>query len=277
MNFTKMQGAGNDYVLLDALKEEPADPPELARRMCDRHFGVGADGLILAITPRRADFRMRIFNPDGSEAEMCGNGIRCFGKYLYDNGLTSKKDLEIETGAGLKRLKLLMEASEVVGAQVDMGKPILARSQIPMVGPSGNVIAEHLDAGNEQFTVTCLSMGNPHCVIFVEDVAKYPVERVGPLLETAPVFPNRANVEFVEILSQGQLKARVWERGAGETLACGTGASAAVVAAALNGAAGKYASVELPGGTLEVDWQGESVFLSGPAATVFEGEWLLDR
>jgi diaminopimelate epimerase len=277
MRFTKMQGAGNDYIVLDALKEEVSSPGELARLMCDRHFGIGADGLILALSSGRADFRMRIFNPDGSEAEMCGNGIRCFGKYLYDKGLTRKKELEVETGAGIRRLKLLMEGSQVIGAQVDMGKPILERSQIPMVGPSGKVIADRLQAGDQQFTVTCLSMGNPHCVIFVEELAGYPVGRVGPLVENASVFPHRANVEFVEILGQDRLKARVWERGVGETLACGTGASAAVVAAALNGVAGRYASVALPGGTLEVDWQGESVFLSGPAATVFEGEWLVEQ
>lgn len=273
MNFAKMQGTANDYVILDTFEEEIAHPAELARHMCDRHFGIGADGIMLVGPSELADFRMRIFNPDGSEAEMCGNGIRCVGKYLYDKGLTRQKELQVETGAGIRQLKLLTENAEVIGAQVDMGAPIFERGEIPMLGPAGKVVAETLKVGEDELKVTCLSMGNPHCVVFVEDVANCSVGHVGPLVENAPVFLNRTNVEFVEVLSHDRLRARVWERGAGETQACGTGASAAVVAAVLNKLTNRKVSVELPGGALQVDWQGETLFLSGPAATVFEGEW----
>ncbi len=275
MNFTKMQGAGNDYIYVNCLEEEITDPVHLVREMSTRHFGIGADGLILVCPSQVADFRMRIFNPDGSEAEMCGNGIRCFAKYLYDKGLAREKRLKIETGAGVKQLELLLQKDEVVGARVDMGMPILERSEIPMRGPPGQVISESLKVGEETFTVTCVSLGNPHCIVFVSDVARAPVARVGALLESHQAFPRGTNVEFVEVESWDKLKVRVWERGVGETLACGTGASAAVVAAVLNNLTARKATVELPGGSLQVDWQQETLFLSGPAETVFEGEWLV--
>ena len=270
-----MQGAGNDYIYVNCLEEEITDPVHLVREMSTRHFGIGADGLILVCPSQVADFRMRIFNPDGSEAEMCGNGIRCFAKYLYDKGLAREKRLKIETGAGVKQLELLLQKDEVVGARVDMGMPILERSEIPMRGPPGQVISESLKVGEETFTVTCVSLGNPHCIVFVSDVARAPVARVGALLESHQAFPRGTNVEFVEVESWDKLKVRVWERGVGETLACGTGASAAVVAAVLNNLTARKATVELPGGSLQVDWQQETLFLSGPAETVFEGEWLV--
>lgn len=278
MKFVKMHGAGNDFVVVDGLAEdlESLDLVELSRRMCDRHFGIGSDGLILVLPSRTAAFRMRMFNPDGSEAEMCGNGIRCFAKYVYDRGLTLDTSFTVETLAGVKELRLSVEDRRVVRVRVDMGSPSFDPEAVPVkaqAGPDG-VARVQLRVGGRRLEGTCLSMGNPHCVVLVEDIAAFPVEKIGPLIEDHRLFPRRTNVPFVQVLARDHLKVRVWERGAGETLACGTGACAAAVACALNGVSGRRAAVELPGGRLEIEWRGDNrVLLDGPAAEVFTGEF----
>jgi len=282
IRFTKMQGLGNDYLLLDGVREAPpaGELGALARALCDRHFGVGADGVILALPSRVADFRMRILNADGSEAEMCGNGVRLLAKYLYERSYTRQRDLEIETGAGLIRLRVRVRGGQVTAVRVDMGEPRLARAEIPMRGAEApRVVGERLRVGGRRLEITALSMGNPHCVIFVPDVQRAPVGELGPQIERHDLFPRRTNVEFVQVMGEGELAMRVWERGAGETLACGTGASAALVAAHLNGLASRRAVVHLPGGDLEVHWNPEDghVFIEGPAVEVFVGETRLDE
>jgi len=279
MRFSKMHGLGNDYVVIDCLRQEANLPerrlPQLAREMSDRHFGVGADGIVLILPSRSAHFRMRIFNSDGSEAEMCGNGVRLFAKYVYERKLTRRTELEIETLAGIIRPRLQIRSGEVLAVKVDLGAPRLDRKEIPMRGKPGQVINERLRVLGERFEVTCVSMGNPHCVLFVDDVDKFPVERIGPAIENHDFFPRRTNVEFVQVLSPTELRMRVWERGAGETLACGTGASASLVAANLTGRAERKAVAHLRGGDLKVSWAPASnhVFITGPAEEVFSGEW----
>ena len=275
MRFTKMQALGNDYVYLDGREGLPEDLPALARRISHRHFGVGADGLICVCPSDRADVRMVMFNADGSEGEMCGNGIRCVGKFAYDRGLTDQTSLTVETLAGIRRLELQLQNGKVSGATVDMGVPILDPAQIPVDAPGPAFLGQPLEAGGRTWRTTCLSMGNPHAVVFVPDVDALPLERLGPAFEHHPRFPRRINAEFVQVLDRGRLRARVWERGSGETLACGTGACACVVAGALNGAIGPQAAVELPGGVLTVRWDRTDghVYLTGPAVTVFQGEW----
>lgn len=275
MEFSKMHGLGNDFVVVDCISQAGLENAvaSQARFLCDRHFGVGADGVILILPSEKADARMRIFNPDGSEAEMCGNGIRCFAKFLYERGIVSKRALTVETAAGIVRPSLRVDRGSVREILVDMGPPRLAREEIPMTGTNGQVIGEVLETSEGPLKVTCLSMGNPHCVVFVPRVEEYPVAKIGPLLERHPAFPQRANVEFISPNGEGRLRVRVWERGAGETLACGTGACAAVVAGALSGITARQAQVSLPGGQLSVYWREDNrVLLTGPAEHLFDGE-----
>jgi len=274
MKFVKMHGAGNDYIYVDCTEEELENPNEVARRVSDRHFGVGGDGLILICRSEFADFRMRMFNPDGSESEMCGNGIRCFAKYVYDKGLTRKETLRVETLAGVMKLDLFVERDRVKKVRVNMGRPRLERRQIPMKGPEGRVIDEPLTVDGETYRITAVSMGNPHVVIFVDDVDKAPVAAAGPKIENHQAFPERTNVNFVQILSRREARQRTWERGTGETLACGTGASASLVAGCLNEKLEAEAVINVLGGRLEMVWgDDDNVYMTGPAATVFEGEW----
>lgn len=273
MKFTKMHGCGNDYIYVNLFREQVENPKEMARQLSRRCFGIGADGLITIGPSAEADFAMRIYNADGSEAEMCGNGIRCVAKYVYDHGMTCKQELMIETGAGVKRLKLLVEGT-VKQVQVDMGEPILAPERIPVNLPGENVISVPVEMVEQNWLLTCVSMGNPHAVIFVLDLSKLPIEELGPRMEGHSLFPKRTNVEFVEVLGRGELRMRVWERGAGETLACGTGACASVMAAVLNGFTDDRVLVHLAGGDLRIEYHRENkhLFMTGPAVTVFEGE-----
>ncbi len=278
MRFTKMQGLGNDYVYVDGFSEKVGDPAAVARFVSDRRFGIGSDGLILIHPSTRADFRMEMYNADGSRSEMCGNGIRCCAKYVFDHGHVRKTSLVAETDAGTKELDLVVEKGSVTAVRVDMGAPILERAAIPMLGPPGSererVISEQLGVQDQTFPVTAVSMGNPHCVLFVEDVERFPVARVGAVIERLPVFPNRTNVEFVKVVSRGDVVQRTWERGSGETFACGTGACGVVVAARLNGLVDPKVTVHLKGGDLAIEWEGEGapVFMTGPAVEVFRGE-----
>lgn len=274
MKFAKMHGAGNDYVYVNCFEETIGDPAALARRVSNRNFGIGSDGLILIMPSEKADVRMRMFNSDGSESEMCGNGIRCVAKYAYDHRLVDKKEITAETGAGILTLKLFTnDAGLVERVRVNMGLPRLIRGQIPMTGnPDEQVVNQELKVLDRTFHITCVSMGNPHCVIFVDNVDEFPLAKYGPLIENHELFPNRTNVEFVEIVSPVEVKQRTWERGAGETLACGTGASAVAVAGVLNERTERTILNHLLGGDLELEWSEEgSVFMTGPAVQVFEG------
>ncbi len=282
IRFTKMHGLGNDFVVVDCMETAPSEEklPALAKALCDRHFGVGADGLILVLPSRAADFRMRILNADGGEAEMCGNGIRTFAKFVYERGYARERELEVETLAGIIRPRLRVRGGKVARVRVDMGEPRLARSEIPMKGPDQEkVVGERIRVEGRRHEITAVSMGNPHCVLFVEDLERAKVEQIGPAIECHDLFPRRTNVEFVQIVGQGDIEMRVWERGAGETLACGTGASAALVAAVLNGLSARKATMHLRGGDLQVSWNPEDnhVFIEGPAAEVFTGETRLDE
>ena len=275
MKFTKMHGAGNDYVYVNCFTEKVPDPKETAIKVSNRNFGIGSDGLILIMPSDKADVRMRMFNSDGSESEMCGNGIRCVAKYAYDHGIVAKKEITAETGAGILTLQLFTDAAnKVEKVRVNMGIPRLTRGEIPMTGEGGSkVINEPLNILHTTFHITCASMGNPHCVIFVEDVEKFQVEKYGPLIENHEMFPRRTNVEFVQIISRTEVRQRTWERGAGETLACGTGASAVCVAGALNGFTEKKILNHLSGGDLELEWSEEGfLYMTGPAVEVFSGE-----
>lgn len=276
MDFTKMHGLGNDYICIACLGCDEPDGAKLARAMCDRHLGVGADGLILIASSRVADFRMRIFNPDGSEAEMCGNGIRCLAKYVFDHGLTSKKIISIETLAGLKLVELYTRGGVAEKVKVNMGKPSFLAEDIPVQGLSGEAKERPMMIEGRLIKATFVSMGNPHCVIFVDDSSGYPVSKVGPAIERHPLFPRRINVNFVEVVSRSAIKVRTWERGAGETLACGTGACASVAACALLSRTGRAVSAHLPGGSLEIDWDEDGpVYMTGPAVEIFSGQWRL--
>lgn len=277
--FIKMQGIGNDYVYVNGFETEVADPEAVARFVSDRHFGIGSDGLVLILPSEKADLRMRMFNADGSEAEMCGNASRCVAKYAFDAGLCKKEELKLETGAGVRPIRLLFRDGEAVGAKVDMGKPMLAPSEIPaaMPGSGGKIVNEPMYAAGREWNITAVSMGNPHAVVFVDDVDALDLEKIGPEFENHPNFPKRVNTEFVQVISPARIRMRVWERGAGETLACGTGACAALAASVLNGKTDRKAIVELKGGELEIEWDKASnhVFMAGPAVTVFTGECLL--
>jgi diaminopimelate epimerase len=274
MRFHKVHGVGNDFIVVDTFAE-PVDEdrlPDLARTLCDRRLGIGGDGLILVLPSELVDFRMRVFNPDGGEAEMCGNGIRCFARFVHDHRLTTKHDLAIETLAGVKHTELLHLRGKVVGVRVGMGSPEFKRAQIPMVG-EGEAIGIEIRAGDRTFSSSCLSVGNPHCVSLVDGVDGFPVERYGPLVERHELFPRRINAEFVQPLDPHTLRMRVWERGVGETMACGTGASAASVAAIRLGLVESPVTVKLNGGDLDIDWTpGEEIFMTGPAVEVFEGD-----
>ncbi|MBP1751888.1 MAG: diaminopimelate epimerase [Geobacteraceae bacterium] len=275
MKFTKMQGAGNDYVYVNCFEEKVANPAEVAVKVSNRNFGIGSDGLILIMPSEVADVRMRMFNSDGSESEMCGNGIRCVAKYAYDHGIVGKKEITAETGAGILTLQLFAgETNKVEKVRVNMGAPRLSRKEIPMLGDvSARVINEPLNILHTTFHITCVSMGNPHCVIFVDDAEKFPVEKYGPLIENHDLFPRRTNVEFVQVLSPTEVRQRTWERGAGETLACGTGASAVTAATVLNGLTGKKIINHLSGGDLEMEWADDGcIYMTGPAVEVFAGE-----
>jgi diaminopimelate epimerase len=277
MKFTKMHGAGNDYVYVNGFSETVADPARLAVEISDRNFGVGSDGLILILPSSVADVRMRMFNADGSEAEMCGNGIRCVAKYVYENNLARKTTLAVETGAGVLTLELFPAADDCVAlVRVDMGEPRLRRGEIPLLGPAKEqAIDIELAVAGMTLHGSCVSMGNPHCVIFVEDVADFPVAEIGPLIENHELFPKRINVEFVQVISPREVRQRTWERGAGETLACGTGASAVTVAGVLTGRTERKILNHLAGGDLELEWlESGSVQMTGPAVEVFRGEYL---
>jgi diaminopimelate epimerase len=276
MKFTKMQGAGNDYVYVDGFTTTIADPAALARAVSDRHFGVGGDGLILILPSAVAAVRMRIFNADGSEAEMCGNGLRCVAKYAYDHGLVETLGITVETGAGLLPVEMFTNAAgRVDRVRVNMGRPRLTRAEIPLSGPpEQRVIDQELAVLDRTLRINCVSMGNPHCVIFVDDLANFPVAEYGPAIEQHPLFPRRTNVEFVQVLSAGEVRQRTWERGAGETLACGTGAAAVTVAGLLTGRTGNRLLNHLAGGDLEMAWDGDGeVFMTGPAVEVFTGDY----
>ena len=277
IKFTKMQGLGNDYVYIDAINQNVENESTLAKFVSNRHFGIGSDGLILICKSEIADFKMRMFNADGSEAEMCGNGIRCVGKFVYDKGLTDKTNLTIETLAGIKTLKLNTKENKVQTVRVDMGEPILEPEKIPVLSTLNPVKNLILKANEKEFKFTCVSMGNPHAITIVDDVKNFDVEKYGKELEVNEVFPNRTNVEFIEIVDSKNIKMRVWERGAGETLACGTGACASVVSTVLNNVTSRDVKVELLGGILEIYWDEEDnhVYMTGPAVTVFEGDLLI--
>ena len=274
MRFTKMQGIGNDYVYVNCLEEEVCDPVSLSRMVSDRHFGIGSDGLILIRPSKQADFFMEMFNADGSRSAMCGNGIRCVGKYVYDHGLTDKTEIAVNTLAGVKKLALHVEDGQVASVTVDMGAPVLEAALIPVDAAASPVVAQPIEVAGRDFEMTCVSMGNPHAVVFVEDTANFAVEEFGRPFEFHPAFPERVNAEFVEVLGRSEVNMRVWERGTGETLACGTGACASVVACILNGLADDEVTVHLLGGDLRIRWNrtANRVFMTGPAATVFEGE-----
>lgn len=276
MRFTKMHGIGNDYIYINCLEQNVRNPEQLAVRMSRRHFGVGSDGLVLIQPSDVADFAMRMFNSDGSESEMCGNAVRCIGKYVYERGLTAKERFTLMTGAGLKEVLLRLDGERVRSVCVDMGSPELAPSRIP-VSLSGDVVLGHrLEIGaGTTYAIHCVSMGNPHCVIFVRDPEDVDLSIWGPLIENHPIFPNRTNVEFTAVRDRGHIAVRTWERGAGETLACGTGACAALVASVLTGRVNREAEVKLHGGTLKVTWSPDDnhVYQEGPAEFVFDGEW----
>ncbi len=277
MKFTKMHGLGNDYVYVDLFHDGPgpADPSALAIAISDRHFGVGSDGLILIGPSDRADARMRMFNADGSESEMCGNGVRCVAKYVYDHQIACKSRVTVETGRGVLTLDIEASNGKAERVRVDMGQPILQAAQIPTTLPGDPPIDVPIEAGGLAMRVTAVSMGNPHAVVYVEDVERFPLETIGPLLERHPAFPRRVNAHFVEVISPAEVRMRTWERGSGVTLACGTGACAVCVAGVLTGRTGRIVLAHLPGGPLELEWPGDgaSVFMTGPAVEVFQGVW----
>jgi len=269
--FAKLHGTANDFVYVDARRGLPRDPATLAPALCDRHRGIGADGLILLLDSEQADCRMQIFNADGSVAEMCGNGIRGFAKFVLDRELVRRIPLPVETDAGIKIVEPEMDDGRVVRVAVDMGAPVWDGRSIP-VDADGEVVERPLDVDGHEYRVTCVSMGNPHCVVFLDDVASVPLATLGPRFEHHPFFPRRVNTEFIRVAGPGDLEMRVWERGAGETLACGTGACAAAVAAARTGRTGRHVIVALPGGSLDIDWQADDhVRMSGDAVEVFDG------
>lgn len=280
IKFTKMHGLGNDYVYIDCTNgQEIGNISDLAKFVSKRHFGIGSDGLILICKSDIADFKMRMFNYDGSEAEMCGNGIRCVGKFVYDKGLTNKETINVETLAGIKKLNFNIKEGKVQTVEVDMGEPILDAKHIPVISSESPVKNLKIQIDGKKFNFTCVSMGNPHAITIVDDVKNFDIEKYGPILENDSHFPKRANIEFIELVDKNNIKMRVWERGAGETLACGTGACASVVACNLNNYIENEANVELLGGTLNIKWDKKNnhIYMTGSATTVFEGELELPR
>lgn len=275
MKFTKMHGAGNDYIYVNCFEEKVIHPEEVSKFVSDRHFGIGGDGLVLIKPSVRADFEMAMYNADGSQGEMCGNAIRCVGKYVYDRGMTDKMQISIDTLAGIKYLDLTLENGKVSVVKVNMGAPCLDAEKVPVTADTKQVINEPIEVEGRTYHMTAVSMGNPHCVIFMEeDVRKLNLEAIGPVFENHPRFPRRINTEFVNVLDDSTLRMRVWERGSGETLACGTGTCATAVAAVLNGKSKNEVTVKLIGGELQIAWAGGDapVYMTGPAMTVFDGE-----
>lgn len=278
MKFTKMHGCGNDYIYVDGEKEKIAadSKAQLVRRLSDRHFGIGGDGVIFINPSKEADFEMEMYNMDGSRAEMCGNGIRCVAKFVYDKGLTEKTSISVISAGKVKYLDLSVEDGKVSTVKVNMGSPVLKASDIPVIADNGEepVIAKDIEVDGKNYKMTCVSMGNPHAVIFVDDVAGLKLEEIGPKFETHQRFPKKVNTEFVKVIDRDTVEMRVWERGTGETLACGTGACATAVACILNGLTNDTVTVKLLGGSLQIRWDKEAdlVYMTGPASTVFEGE-----
>jgi len=274
LEFVMMHGLGNDFIIVDAIKNKVDEFSKLSYRLCRRHYGAGGDGVIFVLESEKADFRMRIFNRDGSEAEMCGNGIRCFAKYVYDNKLTDKKSFDVETLAGIIKPEIVeLKDNKAYLVKVNMGKPILERKDIPMEGEPGNVIDEPLKLADKEVRITAVSMGNPHAVIFV-DTFSFDIEVLGKEIEEHPSFPKKTNVEFIQVVNENEINMQVWERGAGVTLACGTGASAALVASVLNKKTERKAVVHLLGGDLEIEWAEDgNVYMTGPAKEVYKGEF----
>lgn len=276
LKFTKMQGAGNDYIYINGFTQKIENPSQAAIELSNRHFGIGSDGLVFILPSETCDFRMQMFNSDGSEAEMCGNASRCVGKYVYDNGLTDKKEITLQTGAGVKYITLLDGNAKVRKVKVDMGEPILDASLIPVDVQISPVLKYPLEIEGKIWEISCVSMGNPHAVIFTSGIKDLDLPVIGPKFEKHPIFPRKTNTEFIEVIDRQTLNMRVWERGAGETLACGTGACAAVVAAISNGYCDREVVVHLLGGDLEIEWNPDNnhVYMTGDAVTVFEGELL---
>ena len=274
MKFTKMHGCGNDYVYVNCFKEKVENPTEVAIKVSDRHFGIGSDGLILILPSEVADFRMGMYNADGSEGNMCGNGIRCVAKYVYDYGLTDKTQISVETKSGIKYLDLFVENGKVKTVKVDMGEPKLLSKEIPVVWDKEKMIGEPITVAGADYEMTCVSMGNPHAIVWVEDTKSLDLEKIGPDFEHHKMFPERVNTEFVQVLDRNTVNMRVWERGSGETWACGTGACATAVACILNGKTEDEVLVHLVGGDLKIQYDRESnhVFMTGPATVVFDGE-----
>lgn len=277
MKFTKMQGLGNDYIYVDCTRETLENPSHIAKKVSDRHFGIGSDGLVLILPSQVADFRMRMFNSDGSESEMCGNAIRCVGKYVFDNGMTDKNLVNIETLAGIKVLTLTAKNGKVELVRVDMGEPILVPRDVPVASDKESFISEPVTIDGREFKVTAVSMGNPHAVSYIEDAENFPLAQIGPKMETNSLFPRKVNAEFVQVIDRKNLKMRVWERGAGETLACGTGACAVLVSSVLNNLSDRAATIKLLGGDLLIEWSEKDnhVYMTGPAVKVFEGEIII--
>jgi len=276
MKFTKMHGAGNDYIYVNCFEEKVENPGETALKVSDRHFGIGSDGLVLIEPSSAADFKMDIYNSDGSRAKMCGNATRCVAKYVFDNGMTKKQEITLETLSGIKTINILIENGKVSGATVNMGVPVTEPNQIPVKLDGDIVLSRKIEVAGKEYAITCVSMGNPHCVVFIDDTDSLEIDEIGPLFEKNILFPDRINTEFIQMVDSNTFKMRVWERGAGETLACGTGACASAVAAILNGYCKKDEdiSVILLGGTLAIRWNSKSgdVFMTGPAETVCTGE-----
>lgn len=275
MRFTKMQGLGNDYVYVNGLEYTISNPSETAIKISDRHFGVGSDGLIIIKPDENADFYMEMYNADGSQGKMCGNGIRCVGKYVYDNGLTDKTDITVNTLSGIKYLHLNVENDTVRSVRVNMGAPVFEPELIPVALQGDMVKNKELILDSGKYDITCVSMGNPHCVVYIENTDNLDINRIGPEFENNPIFPDRVNTEFVQVIDENTLKMRVWERGSGETLACGTGACAVAVASALNGLSNDSVTVKLLGGDLKITWdrRENTVYMEGPAEVSFVGEW----
>lgn len=278
LKFTKMQGAGNDYIYMNGFTQKIDNPSEMAVKLSNRNFGIGSDGLVLILPSDTSDFRMQMFNSDGSEAEMCGNASRCVGKYVYDNGLTTKKEITLETKAGVKYISLLEGNDKARKITVDMGEPILDPVKIPVKVDKDPVLNFPLDIDGKIWEISCVSMGNPHAVVFTTGIKDLDLSVLGPKFEKHPIFPRKTNTEFIEIVDRQTLNMRVWERGAGETLACGTGACAAAVAAILNGYCDRKIEIHLLGGDLEIEWDQKNnhVYMTGEAVTVFEGELSID-
>ena len=274
LQFTKMHGCGNDYIYFDCFKQNITDPEGLSRRLSRYHFGIGGDGIILIEPSECADARMRIFNQDGSEGKMCGNGIRCVGKYLYDSGLARKEEIAVETRSGIRILQMQVKDGQVTGVTVNMGQAELAPERIPVTLPGSEIIGMPVSIDGKVWEITCVSMGNPHCVVFCEDPDSLELTKVGPKFEKAPIFPEGVNTEFIRVIDRKTLQMRVWERGSGETLACGTGACASAVAAILRGYCDREEEItaRLKGGELKIRWDLEAVWMTGPAETVFTGE-----